>query len=105
MLVIATDLEYEAFMLDVQKELLNVDVEEDVFVKMAPGKEIPDRSRVSPVMKPNMSLYCLRHSPRNCLGTMDHHIARSGSAHSNRTSAFPHSKMALVLLFLYAVHG
>ena len=37
MLGIAVELDYEVHMLDVQTAFLNADVEEDVFVKMAPS--------------------------------------------------------------------
>ena len=39
MLVIAAELDYEVLMLDVQTAFLNADVEEEVYVKMAPGYE------------------------------------------------------------------
>ena len=38
MLAIAVELDYEVHMLDVRTAFLNADVEEDVFVKMAPVK-------------------------------------------------------------------
>ena len=65
-------------MLDVQTAFLNADVEEDVFVKMAPGYEIADKSGVPVVMKLKKSLYGLPQSPKNWFGTMDHHLAKIG---------------------------
>ena len=47
-------------MLDVQTAFLNVDVEEDVFVKMAPGYETNEEAGVPLVMKLKKSLYGLR---------------------------------------------
>ena len=48
------------FMLDVQAEVLNADVEVDVPIKMAPGYEIADTSGVPLVTKLQKSLYGLR---------------------------------------------
>ena len=78
MLVIAAELDYEVFVLDIQTAFLNADVEQDVFVKMAPGYEIADKSGVPVVMKLKKSLYGLPQSPKNWFGTMDHHLAKIG---------------------------
>ena len=40
MLAIVAEVDYEVLMLDVQTAFLNADVEEEVYVKMAPGYEI-----------------------------------------------------------------
>ena len=45
-LTIAAELDYEVYMLDVQTTFLNADVEEEVFVKMAPGYEHSNESGV-----------------------------------------------------------
>ena len=78
MLAIAVELDYEVFVLDVQTAFLNADVEEDIFVKMPPGKENTDRSGVPLVMKHKTSLCGLRQSPKNWFSTMDHHLAKIG---------------------------
>ena len=51
MLVIAVELDDEVHMLIVQTVFLNVDVKEDVFVKMAPGSETNGKVEVPLVMK------------------------------------------------------
>ena len=50
MLAIAVELDYDMHMLDVLTAFLNADVEEDVFVKMAPGYETNDEAGVPLVM-------------------------------------------------------
>ena len=45
------ELEPEVYMLDVQTAFLNADVEEDVFVKMAPGYETNNKAGVYRVRK------------------------------------------------------
>ena len=65
-------------MLDVQTVFLNADVEEEVFVKMAPGYERSNESGVSLAMKLKKSLYGLRQSPKNWSSTMDHHLGKIG---------------------------
>lgn len=64
MLATAAELNYAVFMLKPQTAFLNVDGEEDVFVKMAPGYEIGDKSGVE-TFKLKRSLYCLRQSPKS----------------------------------------
>ena len=76
MLVIAAELDYEVFVLDIQTAFLNADVEQDVFVKMAPGYEIADKSGVPLIMKLKKSLYVLRQNPKNWVGAMEHHLAQ-----------------------------
>ena len=78
MLVIAVELDYEVHMLDVQMAFLNADVDEDVFVKMAPGYETNDEAGVPLVMKLKKSLYGLRQSPKNWFSTMDVELAIIG---------------------------
>ena len=56
MLAIAAKLDYNVFMLDAQTALLNADVEEDDFIKVAPGYEIADNAGVPLVMKLKKSL-------------------------------------------------
>ena len=78
MLAIAAELDYEVLMLDVQTAFLKADVEEKVYVKMAPGCETYDKSGVPFVMKLKKSLYGLRQSPMNWFGTMDGHLSNIG---------------------------
>ena len=77
-LAIAVELNYEVYMLDVQTVFLNADVEEEVFVKMAPGYERNNESGVPLVMKLKISLYGLQQSPKNWFSTMDHHLGKIG---------------------------
>ena len=65
-------------MLDVQTAFLNADVEEEVFVKMAPGYEGSNESGVSLPMKLKKSIYGLRQSPKNWSSTMGHHLGKIG---------------------------
>ena len=85
MLVVAVVLDYEVHMLDMQTSFLNADVEKDVFVKMTPGYEANDKAGVHFIMKPKESLYGLRQSPKNWLGTIDVELAVS--ARSSRICA------------------
>ena len=78
MLAIAAELDYEVLMLDVQTAFLNADVEEEVYVKMAPGYETYDKSRVPFVVKLKKSFYGFRQSPKNWFGTMDDHLSNIG---------------------------
>ena len=78
MLAIVAELDYEVLMLDVQTAFLNADVEKEVNVKMAPGYETYDKSGVLFVMKLKKSLYGLRQSPKNWIGTMDDHLSNIG---------------------------
>ena len=75
MLAIAAELDYEVLMLDVQTAFLNADVEEGVYVKMAPGYETYDKSGVPFVMKLKKSLYGFPQSPKSWFGTMDDHLS------------------------------
>ena len=78
MLAIAAKLGYEVLMLDVQTAFLNADIEEEVYVKTAPGYETYGKSGVPFVMKLKKSLYGLRQSPKNWFGTMDDHLSNIG---------------------------
>ena len=78
MLAIAAELDYEVLMLDVQTTFLKAGVEEEVYVKMAPGEETYDKSRVPFVMKLKKSLYGLRQSLKNWFGAMDDHLSNIG---------------------------
>ena len=78
MLTIAAELDYKVLMLDVQTAFLNADVEEEVYVKMAPGYATYDKSGVPFVMKLKKSLYGLGQSPKNWFGTMDDHLSNIG---------------------------
>ena len=50
-LAIAVELDYEAYLLDVQTAFLNADVEEKVFVKIPPAYECINESGVPLVME------------------------------------------------------
>ena len=45
-LAIAAELDYKVYVLDVQTTSLNADIEEEVFVQMAPGYERSNKSGV-----------------------------------------------------------
>ena len=62
MLASAAELDYEVLMLDVQIAVLNADVEQEVYVRMAPGYETYDKPGIPFVMKLKKSLYGLRQS-------------------------------------------
>ena len=65
-------------MLDVQTAFLNADVEEEVYVNMAPGYEAYEKSGVSFAMKLKNSLYGIRQSPKKWFGTKDDHLSNTG---------------------------
>ena len=75
-LAIAAELDYVVYMLDVQTSFLNANVEEEDFVKMAPGCERSNESGVPLGMKLKKSLYSLRQSPKHWFSTMDHHLGK-----------------------------
>ena len=75
-LAIAAELDYEVYVLDVQTSFLNNDVEEDVFVEMAPGYERSNESVVPFVMKIKKSFYGLRENPKGWFSTSDHHLGK-----------------------------
>ena len=78
MFAIAVELDYEVHMLDVQTAFLNADVEEDVFVKMAPGYETNDEPDAHLVVKVKKSLYGLKQSPKNLFSMIDVELAVIG---------------------------
>ena len=71
MLAIVAKLDNEMHMLDVRTAFLNADVEEDAFIKMAPGYETNKKAGVLLVMKLTKSLYGPRQSPKNWFGAID----------------------------------
>ena len=76
---IPAELDYEVYMLEVQTAFFNADVEEERFVKIPPGYERSNESGVPLVMNLKKSLYGLRQSPKNWLGTtVDHHLGKIG---------------------------
>ena len=78
MLAIAAELDYKVLMLEMQTAFFYADVEEEVYVKMAPVYETYDKSRVPFVMKLKKSLYGFRQSPKNWFGTMDDNLSSIG---------------------------
>ena len=64
-LAIAAEMNWEVVQLDVKTAFLYVDIEEDVFVDLAPGYETANRKGVQLVMKLGKSLYGLAHSLQN----------------------------------------
>ena len=62
---------YDVFQLDVQTAFLNADVEEDVYVKTAPGYENTNKTGEQQVMRQLKSLYGLPNSPLNWWKTID----------------------------------
>ena len=70
-LAIAVEMNWEVVKLDVKTAFLYADVEEDVFVEMAPGYETTNRNGVQLVMKLVKSLYGLAQSPQNWWKTID----------------------------------
>ena len=70
-LAIAAEMNWEVVQLDVTTAFLYADIEEDVFVEMAPGHETTNRKGVQLVMKLGKSLYGLAQSPQNRRKTID----------------------------------
>ena len=70
-LAIAAEMNWEVVQLDVKTAFLYADIEEDVFVEMAPGYETTNRKEVQLVMKLGTSLYGLAQSPQNWWKTID----------------------------------
>ena len=77
-LVIAAEFELECWQLDHNTAFLNAKVEEEVYVKMAPGYEEFNNHGVSMVMRLLKSLYGLRQSPRCWYGTVDERVVDIG---------------------------
>ena len=78
MLAIATVLDCEFYMMDVQREFLNLDVEEETFVKMPPGYDRCNKAGVLLVMKLKKDIYRLCQSIKNWFGAMDQFFAEIG---------------------------
>ena len=90
-------------MLDVQTVFLNADIEEEVYVKMAPGYETYDKSGVPFVTNLKTSLYGLRQSHKNWFGTMDDHLSNIGfrSLKSDPCASVFKDKTGTAILTLY----
>ena len=74
-LAIATELDFECLQLDYNTAFLNAKkVEEEVYVKMAPGYEELSNDGVPMVMRLLKSLYGLRQSSRCWYGTVDEYV-------------------------------
>ena len=71
-LATAASEEWKVLRLDVQTAFLNVEVQEEVYVRIPPGYESLDATPGRPkVTKLEKSLYGLRRSPRTCFNTTD----------------------------------
>ena len=77
-LAIAAEFDFECWQLDNSTAFLDAKVEEEVYVKMAPGYEEFNNNRVPMVMRLLRSLYGLRQSPRCWYGTVDEHVVEIG---------------------------
>ena len=77
-LAIAAEFDFECWQLDYNTAFLNAKVEEEVYVKMAPGYEEFSNDGVPMVMRLLKSLYGLRQSPRCWYGTVDKHVVEIG---------------------------
>ena len=78
MLAKVAEFDFECWQLDYNTAFLNAKVEEDVYVKMAPGYEELNNDGVPMVMRLLKSLYGLRQSPRCWYGTVDEHVVEIG---------------------------
>ena len=86
-LAIAAEFDFECCQLDYNTAFLNAKVEEEVYVKMAPGYEESNDDGVPMVVWLIKSLYGLRQSPRCWYGTVDEYVEGSVSKASSRTPA------------------
>ncbi|CAB1116979.1 unnamed protein product [Ectocarpus sp. CCAP 1310/34] len=77
-LAIAAEMDWEVRQLDVKTSFLYADLEEDVFVKMAPGFEARNANGHKLVMKLGVSLYGLAQSPQNWWKTIDPKLIELG---------------------------
>ena len=77
-LAIAAELDLECWQLDYNTAFLNAKVEEEVYVKMAPGYEEFNNDGIPMVMRLLKSLYGLRQSPRCWFGTVDEDVVEIG---------------------------
>lgn len=79
-LALAAEKDWEVIQLDVKTAFLYADIEEDVFVEMAPGYATTDKNGVRFVMKLEKSLYGLAQSPLNWWKTIDPRLIEIGFA-------------------------
>ena len=77
-LAIAAELNLEVRQLDVKTAFLYDDIEEEVYVKTAPGFEITNKDGVRLVMKLEKSLFGLAQSPQNWWKTIDPKLIEIG---------------------------
>ena len=77
-LATAAERNWEVVQLDVKTAFLNEDIEENVFVEMAPGYETTNRKRVQLAMKLGKSLYGLAQSLQNWWKTIDPSLVQIG---------------------------
>ena len=77
-LAIAAEFDFECWQLDYNTTFLNAKVEEEVYVKMAPGYEEFSNDGVPMVLSLIKSLFGLRQSPRCWYGTVDKHVVEIG---------------------------
>ena len=77
-LVIPAEFNFECWQLDYNTAFPNAKVEEEVYVKMAPGYEEFNNDGVPMLMRLLESLYGLRQSPRYWCGAVDEHVVEIG---------------------------
>ena len=77
-LAIAAEFDFECWQLDYNTAFLNATVEEEVYVKMAPGYEEFNNDGVPLVTRLLKSLYGLRQNPRCWYGTFGEHVVEVG---------------------------
>ena len=77
-LAIAAELNLEVRQLDVKTAFLYADIEEEVYVKTAPGFETTNKDGVQLVMKLGKRLYGLAQSPQNWWKTIDPKLIKIG---------------------------
>ena len=75
---IAVEYNLECWQLDNHTALLNADVTEEVYVKMAPRYEQCDENVVPLIMRLLKRLYCLRQSPTHCWNKIKKHLVEIG---------------------------
>ena len=77
-LAMAAEFDFKCWQLDYNTVFLNAKVEEEVYVKMAPGYEEFSNDGVPMVTRLLKSLYGLRQSPRCWYGTVDERVVEIG---------------------------
>ena len=77
-LAIAAELNLDVRQLDVKTAFLYADIDEEVYVKTAPGFETTDKDGVQLGMKLGKSLYGLAQSPQNWWKTIDPKLIEIG---------------------------